>query len=43
MLSLINREHVMHEYKNNLFQNMIAWATSVTMILLTGRYLWSLF
>lgn len=43
MLSLINRRHVMHEYKNNLFQNLIAGATSVTMILLTAKYLWSLF
>jgi Mn2+/Fe2+ NRAMP family transporter len=42
MLSLINRRHVMHEYKNNLFQNLIAGATSVTMILLTAKYLWSL-
>jgi Mn2+/Fe2+ NRAMP family transporter len=43
MLSLINRRHVMHEYKNNLFQNLVAGATSVTMILLTAKYLWSLF
>jgi NRAMP (natural resistance-associated macrophage protein)-like metal ion transporter len=43
MLSLINRNRVMHEYKNNLFQNVIAGATSVTMILLTAKLLWSMF
>ena len=43
MLSLINNKHVMHEYKNNLFQNAIAWATSLTMILLTAKWLWSMF
>ena len=43
MLSLINNSHVMHEYKNNKFQNLIAGATSVTMILLTGKLLWSMF
>src|SRR6202161_4754310 len=43
MLSLINNKHVMHEYKNNSFQNLIAGATSVTMILLTAKWLWSMF
>ncbi len=43
MLSLINNKHVMHEYKNNWLQNVIAWATSVTMILLTAKWLWSMF
>jgi Mn2+/Fe2+ NRAMP family transporter len=43
MLSLINRRHVMHEYKNNMFQNLVAGATSVTMILLTAKLLWSMF
>ena len=43
MLSLINNNHVMHEYKNNKFQNLIAGATSVTMILLTAKWLWSMF
>jgi len=33
----------MHEYKNNSFQNLIAGATSVTMILLTAKWLWSMF
>jgi len=43
MLSLINNNHVMHEYKNNLVQNVIAVATSATMILLTAKWLWSMF
>jgi NRAMP (natural resistance-associated macrophage protein)-like metal ion transporter len=43
MLSLINRRHVMHEFKNNMFQNLVAGATSVTMILLTAKLLWSMF
>jgi Mn2+/Fe2+ NRAMP family transporter len=43
MLSLINKKSVMHEYKNNLFQNAIAWTTSATMILLTAKWLWSMF
>jgi NRAMP (natural resistance-associated macrophage protein)-like metal ion transporter len=43
MLSLINNKHVMHEYKNNKFQNLIAGATSVTMILLTAKLLYSMF
>jgi NRAMP (natural resistance-associated macrophage protein)-like metal ion transporter len=43
MLSLINNHHVMHEYKNNFVQNLIAGATSVTMILLTAKWLWSMF
>jgi Mn2+/Fe2+ NRAMP family transporter len=43
MLSLINNKNVMHEYKNNRFQNLIAGATSVTMILLTAKLLWSMF
>jgi len=42
MLSLINNKHVMHEYTNNKFQNIIAGATSVTMILLTAKLLWSI-
>ena len=37
MLSLINRKHVMHEYKNNFVQNLIAGATSITMIALTAK------
>jgi Mn2+/Fe2+ NRAMP family transporter len=43
MLSLINNNHVMHEFKNNKFQNLIAGATSVTMILLTAKLLYSMF
>jgi Mn2+/Fe2+ NRAMP family transporter len=43
MLSLINNKHVMHEYKNNKFQNLIAGATSITMILLTAKLLYSMF
>jgi len=34
---------VMHEFKNNMFQNLVAGATSVTMILLTAKLLWSMF
>jgi Mn2+/Fe2+ NRAMP family transporter len=43
MLSLINKKSVMHEYRNNRFQNLIAGGTSVTMILLTAKLLWSMF
>ena len=43
MLSLINNNHVMHEYKNNMLQNAVAGATSVIMIALTARMLWGMF
>jgi len=35
MLRLVNREDLMGEYRNNRTFNIIAWATCVTMILLT--------
>jgi NRAMP (natural resistance-associated macrophage protein)-like metal ion transporter len=35
MLILINRERLMGEYKNGFWGNLIAWSTSVVMVLLT--------
>jgi Mn2+/Fe2+ NRAMP family transporter len=35
MLILINRERLMGEYRNGFWGNLIAWSTSVVMVLLT--------
>lgn len=40
MLLLINRKRIMQEYKNNFWQNAIAWTTVVVMIGLTAGMLW---
>ena len=41
MLVLINRRGIMHEYTNNIWQNLIAWSTALIMIGLTGALLWN--
>ncbi|HKR32883.1 MAG TPA: Nramp family divalent metal transporter [Terriglobales bacterium] len=41
MLKLINRADLMGEYKNSITANVIAWSTSVTMIILTAAMLWT--
>ena len=41
MLILINKSELMGEYKNSTFFNVIAWSTSVIMILLTIGLLWT--
>jgi NRAMP (natural resistance-associated macrophage protein)-like metal ion transporter len=42
MLLLINRKDLMGEYKNSRLWNVIAWATSVIVIVMTGVMLWGL-
>jgi Mn2+/Fe2+ NRAMP family transporter len=41
MLKLINRADLMGEYKNSITANVIAWSTSITMIILTAAMLWT--
>jgi Mn2+/Fe2+ NRAMP family transporter len=41
MLILINRERLMGEMRNRLWQNVIAWTTAVVMIVLTAMMLWT--
>ena len=41
MLLLINRSRLMGTFKNNRLQNLIAWSTAVTMILLAGAWLYT--
>ena len=41
MLVLVNREHLMGEYRNSMLANVIAWGTSVTVIVLTVGMIWT--
>jgi NRAMP (natural resistance-associated macrophage protein)-like metal ion transporter len=41
MLTLINRKRIMQEYTNNIWQNAVAWSTTVVMISLTAVMLWN--
>ena len=41
MLLLINRPRLMGTFKNNRVQNVVAWSTAVTMILLAGAWLYN--
>src|SRR5215470_4766930 len=41
MLLLVNKRELMGEHKNSLFANIIAWTTSVVMILLTIGLIWT--
>ena len=41
MLLLVNKRELMGEYKNSTFANVIAWSTSVVMILLTIALVWT--
>jgi Mn2+/Fe2+ NRAMP family transporter len=43
MLLLINRRELMGEYVNSRLFNVIAWATTVIMIALTGAWFWTLY
>jgi len=42
MLLLVNKKELMGEYVNSRVYNLIAWATTVIMIVLTVVYLWTL-
>jgi Mn2+/Fe2+ NRAMP family transporter len=41
MLLLVNRPRLMGSFKNNRWQNWIAWTTAVTMILLTAAWVYN--
>jgi len=41
MLVLINRRRIMQEYRNNVWQNAVAWSTAIIMIGLTMAMLWN--
>jgi Mn2+/Fe2+ NRAMP family transporter len=41
MLMLVNRPRLMGEYRNSVFQNAVAWSTTVIMILLTVALIWT--
>ncbi len=41
MLVLINRETLMGEMRNRLWQNIVAWTTAAVMIVLTAMMLWT--
>jgi Mn2+/Fe2+ NRAMP family transporter len=41
MLKLVNRSELMGTYRNSRFANIIAWGTSVAMVLLTVAWLWT--
>jgi Mn2+/Fe2+ NRAMP family transporter len=43
MLRLVNKPELMGKYKNSRIANVIAWSTSIIMMLLTVAYVWSLF
>jgi len=42
MLRLVNREEVMGEHRNGRFANLIAWATSVAIVILTVLWVFTL-
>src|SRR5271170_225526 len=42
MLLLVNKKELMGEYVNSRIYNVVAWATTVIMILLTIAYIWTL-
>jgi Mn2+/Fe2+ NRAMP family transporter len=42
MLLLVNKKELMGEYVNSHLYNLIAWATTIIMIVLTVVYLWTL-
>jgi Mn2+/Fe2+ NRAMP family transporter len=41
MLKLVNRERLMGDMRNGLWANVIAWSTSIAMILLTAAMVWN--
>jgi Mn2+/Fe2+ NRAMP family transporter len=42
MLLLVNKKELMEEYVNSRIYNIIAWATTIVMIVLSVAYLWTL-
>jgi Mn2+/Fe2+ NRAMP family transporter len=42
MLLLINRKDLMGDHRNSRLWNVIAWATSVIVIVMTGVMLWGM-
>lgn len=42
MLLLVNKKELMGEYTNSRLYNVIAWATTVVMIVLSVAYIWTL-
>jgi Mn2+/Fe2+ NRAMP family transporter len=42
MLLLVNKKDLMGDFVNSRTYNVIAWATTVIMIVLTVMYLWTL-
>jgi Mn2+/Fe2+ NRAMP family transporter len=42
MLLLVNRKELMGEYVNSRLFNVIAWTTTIVMIVLTVAWFWSL-
>jgi Mn2+/Fe2+ NRAMP family transporter len=41
MLKLVNKPELMGSYRNSRFSNVIVWATSIIMILLTIAWIWT--
>jgi Mn2+/Fe2+ NRAMP family transporter len=41
MLILVNRSKLMGDYRNSRLANVIAWATSITIIVLTIAMIWT--
>lgn len=41
MLILVNRKELMGEYRNSRLTNVIAWGTSIIIIILTGAMVWT--
>jgi Mn2+/Fe2+ NRAMP family transporter len=42
MLLLVNKKELMDEYTNSRIYNVIAWATTIVMIVLSVAYIWTL-
>jgi NRAMP (natural resistance-associated macrophage protein)-like metal ion transporter len=43
MLVLVNRKDLMGEYRNSRLANVIAWGTSITMMILSSALVWTTF
>jgi Mn2+/Fe2+ NRAMP family transporter len=41
MLILVNRKELMGDYRNSKLANLIAWSTSIIIIVLTGAMVWT--
>jgi len=42
MLLLVNKKELMAEYVNSRTHNIVAWVTTVIMVILSVAYLWTL-